>query len=296
MRYNEVVGEIVRLVERSTSFVDAGTYLERALNNCSREDILAHLDYGGVIPEQFNHDSTEEKIFAKYCDALLARSLKELGLDAEVLESRGNSADVGGRHPNGSYTMVGDAKAFRLSRTAKNQKDFKVEALNEWRAGADYACLLAPIYQFPNSQSQIYGQAIRYNVTLLTYTHFAFMIRSGRVDADKFLELLTIGSSLRERHKVDVTKKKIEPRSATEYWNAIHDTVLKITGKEDADWRDALRDNLDRLKEQAKTEIGFWQERKTWYQSLDHDTAVRELIKALKIDSKIGVIKDTGKL
>jgi hypothetical protein len=37
---------------------------------------------------------------------------------------RADSADVEGATKD--YTIVGDAKAFRLSRTAKNQKDFKV--------------------------------------------------------------------------------------------------------------------------------------------------------------------------
>ena len=35
-----------------------------------------------------------------------------------------------------TYSLVADAKAFRLSRTAKNQKDFKVQAMDglAWRA------------------------------------------------------------------------------------------------------------------------------------------------------------------
>ena len=38
--------------------------------------------------------------------------------------------------------------------------------------------LVSPLYQFPNSNSQIYLQASAYNVTLLSYTHLAFLIRS----------------------------------------------------------------------------------------------------------------------
>ena len=33
------------------------------------------------------------------------------------------------------YTLIADAKSFGLSRTAKNQKDFKVTALSNWREG-----------------------------------------------------------------------------------------------------------------------------------------------------------------
>jgi len=292
MKYNQVVDEIINLV-KNVSFAKAGIYLEEALNGCSQEDILAHLDYGGVIPESFHHDSTEEKIFAKYCDALLARGLAELGLVTHVFESRGESADVGAEHPEGDYDLVGDAKAFRLSRTAKNQKDFKIEALNEWRHGADYAVLLAPIYQYPNKKSQIYGQAIRYNVTLLSYTHLAFMIRSKNATPDNFLELLKVGNKLKD--KVIVSGKKIEGNAA-DYWAAIHETVLEITGLTNEDWEKALEANLARLKEQANSEAAFWEERKKSYAGIDHETAIKLLIKALKIDSKIATIKKTGKL
>lgn len=92
----------------------------------------------------------------------MARALQELGFNAYAVDARGDSADV---HATGAgYELVGDAKAFRLSRTTKNAKDFKVESLNEWRRGADYALLLSPFYQYPNTRSQIYAQAIRYNL------------------------------------------------------------------------------------------------------------------------------------
>src|SRR5687768_15324066 len=121
MKYNEVAQEIVSLITKAETFTASGAHLEELLGECSKNEILDHLDYGGVIPEQFDHDSTEEKVFAKYCDALLARGLTELGLTAHVLEARGNSADVKAVHEE-QYSLVGDAKAFRLSRTAKNQK------------------------------------------------------------------------------------------------------------------------------------------------------------------------------
>ena len=67
-------------------------------------------------------------------------------------------------------------KAFRLSRTAKNQKDFKVEALSKWRKDKDFACFICPLYQYPKNTSQIYRQAIERNVTLLSYIHLVYML------------------------------------------------------------------------------------------------------------------------
>ncbi len=57
------------------------------------------------------------------------------------------------------YSFVADAKAFRLSRTAKNQKDFKVQAMDDWKHSKTYAMVVCPVYQLLTRTSQIYQQA-----------------------------------------------------------------------------------------------------------------------------------------
>ena len=66
---------------------------------------------------------------------VLARAFRELGLKSTVLRERSDSADVIAESKFHCYTLVADAKSFRLSRTAKNQKDFKVTALSNWSEG-----------------------------------------------------------------------------------------------------------------------------------------------------------------
>jgi len=200
-----------------------------------------------------------------------------MGLESEVITKRADAADaIGKLH---GYTIVGDAKAFRLSRTAKNQKDFKIEALDKWRKGAEYACLVAPLYQFPNSNSQIYLQASRYNVTILSYTHLAFLIRHKPTDLHRLKPLWEAAGSL-------------EPsKSATAYWTKVDATVCEITGMTMADWNSAVQAAADRLPSQAAEHIGFWEQEKIRIKSLPHETVTTALIKALKIDSKIALIK-----
>jgi hypothetical protein len=43
-------------------------------------------------------------------------------------------------------SAIADAKAFRLSRTAKNQKDFKIQAMDSWKRGKPFAMVVCPIY------------------------------------------------------------------------------------------------------------------------------------------------------
>ena len=60
-----------------------------------------------------------------------------MGFTSIVLKERANVADV--ECVCNDYSFVADAKAFRLSRTAKNQKDFKVQAMDNWKYGKPFA-------------------------------------------------------------------------------------------------------------------------------------------------------------
>jgi len=143
------------------------------------EDIVSVLEQIGTIPESITHDSTEEKLFAKASDIILSRSFREIGLKSTLIKERADSADVYAESLFHGYTLVADAKAFRMSRTAKNQKDFKISVLSGWRNDANYAVLCAPYFQYPKSQSQIFAQSIENNVCLLSWEHLIFMIKQS---------------------------------------------------------------------------------------------------------------------
>ena len=157
---------------------DAFEQIERLYANPSKEELSREIVQVGIMPEVFEHDSSEEKMWSKFSDVILAACLNHLGLKSHVIRTRGNSADVFSEADG--YTLVSDAKCFRLSRTAKNQKDFKIKALDDWRRLDTYALLVGPLYQYPIDRSQIYPQAITRNVTLLSYTHLSGA--SGKYD------------------------------------------------------------------------------------------------------------------
>ena len=285
MKYNQINKTIFEICQdNSLNFVAKSIEIEKRLNTCNDAEILSHIDHAGVIPECFDHDSTEEKVFAKYCDSLLARAFRILGLDAQTIPERSDAADVIAKQDK--HTIVGDAKAFRLSRTAKNQKDFKVESLDKWRKGADFACLVSPLYQYPNSNSQIYEQAIRYNVTLLSYTHLAFLIRN-KTALQKSGGLKPLWS---------IPKSLKTTKSADTYWTAIDNEIIRLLNKTSADWKSFVDEERKILPEKANEQIAFWEEEKRRIANLSHDKAVEELLKALKINAKIEIIKRTAGL
>ena len=207
--------DVIALVFKIAKLEDAFDILEGEFAKITKDELSSNLLECGIIPELFGHDSSEEKLWAKYCDILLAQTLTHLSIPAEVLRARGDSADVFGR--THSYSIVGDAKAFRLSRSAKNQKDFKVQALDDWRKSNTFACLVSPLYQYPRRGSQIYEQAIGRNVTLFSYTHLKFLL--DYIDGQNLDSLWRIGNGL-------PTSK-----SAQQYWEAIDRTVCHIAGK-----------------------------------------------------------------
>ena len=169
---------VSELAKLSGSFGDDSTKMLKELRaeiaKDGREVLLDHLRLCGAMPEQYGHDSSEEKLYSKYTDAVIRESLTAIGLRSAVIAARADAADVQAR--GGGYSLVADAKAFRLSRTAKNQKDFKVQAMDGWRNGLDYAVVVCPIYQLPSRTSQIYQQAIARNVCILSYSHLAALV------------------------------------------------------------------------------------------------------------------------
>jgi hypothetical protein len=265
--------------DEATSFKERTEQLFEQLEDLDHDAVVEHVEYAGVIPESYSHDSSEEKLFAKYCDYLLAKALAELGMKSSVIEERADAADVSASIRK--YSVVGDAKAFRLSRTAKNQKDFKVEALNQWKKHADYACLVCPLYQYPTKTSQIYDQAIRYNVTLLSFTHLGFLLRADKINPDEFDKIWKVSGTL------------TSGKEAVPYWNAMSRQVARAANSSVEDWDKYLLDSKRILHEQAKVELQFWESEKERIRRMSHDEAVEALIAALRIDSNISMITRT---
>jgi len=265
---------------------DAFDKLEKHLSKITRKELSENIIECGILPEMFGHDSSEEKLWAKLSDIILAQTLNHFGIKAEVLGARGNSADVYGK--TNKYSIVGDAKTFRLSRTAKNQKDFKVSALDSWRQGNNYAMLAAPLTQYPNRTSQIYSQAIDKNVTLLSYTHLLFLL-----DFHKKQNLQLIwetGNALKE-----ITKPNLLS-SSLNYWNTIDKTVCNVVGKSIDDLKKYKQLEIAKTQEIGKEGITYWRNKIIAFSKLSKEDAIKLLIKSEKIEAKIKTIEKAIKI
>lgn len=255
--------------------------LETEINKNGTTALIDHLRLCGNIPESYGHDTSEEKLYSKYTDCLLSLAFTALGLTSLVLKERADAADV--EVVAKDYSFVADAKAFRLSRTAKNQKDFKVQAMHGWKRGKHYAMVVCPIYQLPTSSSQIYQQATTQNVCVFTYSHLALLLSYSETEGQaKAQQLLT---------KIFETIKVLNPsKSATDYWLATNKTILAFSKKIDPLWnieKGVATESIAVAKEEA---LNFLAQEREKIMRMSHKEALKELIKVNKIESKIKTI------
>ena len=152
----DLVFSYVEKYDKETDFKKASDEFKDIIFNLSKNDFLPLITKIGIIPEEIEHDSKAEKLFTKVAEIVLARCLQEIGLKSDIYTTRGNTAEVLAESIFHNYTLVADAKSVRLSRTAKNQKDFKVESLNVWKNDHNFAVLCCPYFQYPKKKSAIY--------------------------------------------------------------------------------------------------------------------------------------------
>lgn len=287
MTFDTLLTTIDSLVaDRAKSFPDKSKAIVAAIGQLSVNECISLGHQIHVIPERFGHDSTEEKLYAKASDAIVASTLAHLGFTTRVLEERGDAADIIGESSLHGYSFVADSKVMRLSRTAKNQKDFKVSSMHNWKGDCDHALLVCPLYQYPSSSSAIYAQSLSYNVAMIGFEHLLFLLdnRCGETAATSLRELFQFPSSV--SHAVShADRKKAKP-----LMSKLDQVVCDITGKTEAQFKSFLGDCRGYLSTRAGSEKTYWENVLESYKNLTRAQAIKKLVALSKIQSKIGTI------
>lgn len=163
--YRELLNKIK--VFSTEEFKKATEETRDYIDRMTDEDFKSVVREIGTIPENIEHDSTEEKLYSKASDIVLARCFRMLGL------------------------------------AARNQKDFKVSNLSDWRGSEnEYAVLVAPYFQYSQETSQIYSKALENNVCLLSWEHMSALLDRGIKETETLsLESLWNASQMIARDK-----------------------------------------------------------------------------------------------
>lgn len=244
--------------------------------------ILGHLRLCGAIPERYGHDTSEEKLYSKYTDVVIHEAFSAIGLQSLVLKTRADVADV--ECVADDYSFVADAKAFRLSRTAKNQKDFKVQAMDGWKHGKPYAIVVCPVYQLPSRSSQIYQQAATRSVCVGTYSHLAVLVQYAElVSQSKAIELLK---------QLFISVESMNPsKDAPAYWQTLNRTMLGFDNKISDLWREEKKASAESVNISREESLHFLASERERIMKMSKDQAISEILRSSKIDGKIRAVQ-----
>ncbi len=263
--------------------------VEQELASEIRQDgissLLRHLRLCGVIPEGYGHDSSEEKLYSKYTDAVIHEAYSAMGFASIVLKERADAADV--ECVCNDYSFVADAKAFRLSRTAKNQKDFKIQAMDNWKHGKPFAMVVCPVYQLPARTSQIYQQAAARSVCICTYTHLALLVQ--------YTEFAGQYKAITLLHDIFKAVEAMNPsKDAGMYWQVLNRTLLKADDRIAAIWREEKLASLESIKITQEEALIFLATERERIMRLSREEAIQEMLKSQKIENRIRAVKSVA--
>ena len=282
MNFQELKTKITE--ESEHDFVRASTQLEELIFSCTKNDILNIITAIGTIPEDIRHDSSEEKLYTKVSDIVLAKALQEMGYEVRVLRERADCADIIAQSKFHEYSLVGDAKAFRLSRTAKNAKDFKVKSMVHWREDCDYSVLACPYFQYPKSSSQIYKDALDGNVSLFSWELLYILLKEDVKETQDVClkEFWNQSAIISATTTNDMTKEN--------FLNTQNKNIAKIINITEDKFENYFASVKRHLVERGKEEIHYYENEIERVKGLNLEEAIQELRARMKLDSKIETI------
>lgn len=283
MTYTDLRQEIK--VQSTLNFVSSSANIERIIFGLSEDDVISLITEIGTIPEDIEHDSTEEKLYTKTSDILFAKTLELMDFDVAVLRERADSADIVAKSKYHSYSLVGDAKAFRLSRTAKNAKDFKVDSMVHWKGSNDFSVLVCPYFQYPKSQSQIFKEALNGNVSLFSWEYLYVMLKE-EIKENPNLNLCNLwnqSSIIGQSTTVENIKQS--------YISKQDANIQRILNIEEHVFTEHFRQIRQSLVERGNGEIHYYEDEIERIKRMNREEAIQELLVRLKFDSKIDTIR-----
>ena len=285
-QYSDFLKLLFSLTKEKKNFKLSGNDIESYIQSLSKDDFIEIVKEIGTIPEVIEASSTEEKLYSKASDIVLARCFSEIGLKAKALSERGNSADIVAESHHG-YTLVADAKTFRLSRTAKNQKDFKISTLSRWRGiEHDFAVLVAPYFQYPNTSSQIYASSLSDKVCLLSWEHILFLLNQQVVE-DVSLSLEQIWNAPTRIERDSKIAYADRMNCLFPYINKMVCDRIPISLK---DFEEQLNICKLYIFERSNDEIAVLNAEIQKIEEYTKEQAIKELIKSRKLNEKISAI------
>lgn len=225
----------------------------------------------GWIPDLYPNDSSEETLYSKMIEVLVAEWGCRIGGTGECISIKSDHEDV--KISIADSAIICDAKSFRLSRSQKapNPKDMvKPDAFKAWCAR--HTNSIGGLVTFPSTHDWKHGSVVYRDfsskdnpIVLLSYRHLAMLLHyKERYNVQDILKLWDYKNIFPEILSNSRTNR-------SKYWEAINNAICGIISID----MQEFQSYMDSCDKEIEISINDY----------------RDLIKTLK-DTKIMKIKD----
>ena len=267
---------VVKQIREIRSLNDVDEYFS-SLYNLNSDLLKEHLSFCGIIPEYFTHDSSEEKKYSKFSEVIMCRVFDKLGAEVALIEERANRADLIIDFDDKRY--VADTKCFRMSRSALNPKDYKINAMVKWMEKDEAAGGILIGSFFPQDRSRLWTEAVDNKILILSYAHIYHILHKGELeDYEELFEEMIDFSTL---HNPNMTQ----------YWNHI-DSIIEDEIPDLKETKQLFRDKLNEIRVLS---LNYWNgSLEAMKQALETtgNTTLKELVSKYK--NYISLIESKG--
>jgi hypothetical protein len=214
------------------------------LKKLSNNDLSFLTLVTGYIPEFYGADSSQETLYSKLVEVLVAETFIRIGYTQTTIQKqKASKEDVTIRLPG--KTIVCDAKTFRLGRSqaAPNVKDtLKKADYEKWLSYYPESERVGGVITFPslhrwkgNSDAYFYCTDHKSPIALTLYEHLAFML------------IISLPTSAFVQHLENYKKAFPEPsRSQTDYFSAMD---RQLFGDHFTEWNRFKMESVQILEE-----------------------------------------------
>lgn len=199
------------------------------LKDCELAFLLVH---SGFIPDHYEDDSSDETLYSKFVEVLVAEWGTRLGIETEIPTAKASTEDVTFVFDQ-KHVIVADVKSYRLGRSqaAPNVKDvIKAEDFTKWASRHGSRVAVGGLVIFPSrfdfkKGSDVYLYATNPNpgkrILILFYEHLAYLLLHAKgLPPDAFFSILN--------QYEGIFQKASKERDA--YWDKMIPEFEKLSG------------------------------------------------------------------
>lgn len=209
-------------------------FVKKTMNwfqDLSDQDLMELL-MTGFIPDDYEENKEQEKLFAKAVEVLISECFKRIGFNTVIKKTKSESEDV--QIENQKRAILIDAKTFRLGRSqvAPNVKDFvKLATVEKWISNynmKEESTAIGGLVVYPSThewkkKSEVYKECSnkKLPIVMLSFEILSYLLQEK--NSYKPNDLLSLWNYQ------TIFPSMIQTRY--EYWKAIMPVIAKIVHK-----------------------------------------------------------------